>query len=69
MTGEKLIWNSEQNFLFRARKAGIACTDIAETACQFFATDLILEAKKFLSTEAAVSTRATDRQKMIDNVD
>ena len=39
-----------------------------ETACEFFAPDLILEAKKLLSTEAAVSTRATDRQKMTDDM-
>ena len=66
MPPDGLVQNDVLNFPVRAKSKGNANTDIIKTGREFFAEDMVNEAKKFIWFMARYVTRQTERQKVAD---
>ena len=67
MPGERLVLNPVLNFVSRAKNAGCSADNIVKIACDFYKGEMLIEAKKVLWADAAI-TRVTERPKVTDNV-
>ena len=66
MALEKLVLNAVLNNAVRARKAGNTDAEVVKVGCGFFAGDQIAQAKRLIWSEAKMSVRLTDTQKVSD---
>lgn len=66
MQPNRLVHNAILNFAVRAKSKGNANADIIKTGCDFFADDLVSEAKKTIWSVANYATRPSERLKVAD---